>query len=88
MKITYKIELNTLDGRYCLELDGTYLRLIDWKLSRECNNLKYNEIYRINQLGIFDGYLINFSDKFAYILGNCKTLQEVKKYIQYKFLLE
>lgn len=86
--LDYKtIEFHTVEGRYELFLSGTHLRIQDMDASLKCSRIVWEECYRIDMCGFLEGYLIDFSQKFAYVLSECKTLKQAKEYIESKFLL-
>ena len=71
------IEFHTIEGRYKLFLSGSHLRIQDMDKS-----LKYD---RIDEAGCLKGYLSDFTEKFAYILSECKTLEIAIKFIESNF---
>ena len=89
MNINYKIILfNTVEGRYELYLLGSYLRIIDTTKSIKLDRTVYVKMYRIDEAGCLKGYLSDFSEKFAYILSECKTLEKAINFIESNFLIE
>ena len=81
------IEFHTVEGRYKLFLSGSHLRIQDMDESLKRGRIVWNECYRIDMTGFLHSYLIDFNQKFAYILSECKTLKPAKEYIESKFLL-
>ena len=87
-QVAYKIILfNTIDGKYALYLHGSNLRIIDRTKSIKLGRTQYIKMYKIDQLGCFNGYLIDFNEKFAYILSICSTLEQAISYIESSFSL-
>lgn len=89
MTIDYKIILfNTVEGKYELYLQGSYLRIIDTTASIKLDRTVYIKMYRIDEAGCLKGYLSDFTEKFAYVLSECKTLEKAINFIESKFLIE
>ena len=82
------IEFHTVEGRFKLFLSGSHLRIQDMVKSLKHNRIIWHKMYRIDEAGCLKGYLSDFSEKFAYILSECKTLEKAIKFIESNFLIE
>ena len=86
--LDYKtIEFHTVEGRFKLFLSDTHLRISDMDESLHRGRIVWDTMYRIDMCGFLEGYLIDFSQKFAYVLSECKTLKQAKEFIESQFLL-
>ncbi len=81
------IEFHVKEGRFKVFLSGSHLRIQDMDESLTRDRIVWHKMYRIDEAGCLKGYLSDFSEKFAYILSECKTLQEAKNLIESIFLL-
>lgn len=82
------IEFHTVEGRFKLFLSGSHLRIQDMDKSLKLGRIVWYKMYRIDEAGCLKGYLSDFSEKFAYILSECKTLEIAINFIESKFLIE
>ena len=82
------IEFHVKEGRFKLFLSGSHLRIQDMDKSLKLGRIVFYKMYRIDEAGCLKGYLSDFTEKFAYILSECKTLDIVIKFIESKFLIE
>jgi hypothetical protein len=82
------IEFHVKEGRFKLFLSGSHLRIQDMDQSLICDRTIWYKMYRIDEAGCLKGFLSDFSEKFAYILSECKTLEKAIKFIESKFLIE
>ena len=82
------IEFHTIEGRYKLFLSGAHLRIQDMDKSLNRDRIVWYKMYRIYEAGCLKGYLSDFSEKFAYILSECETLEKAINFIESNFLIE
>mgnify|MGYP003519232273 CR=1 FL=1 len=82
------IEFHVKEGRFKLFLSGSHLRIQDMDKSLKLGRIVFYKMYRIDEAGCLKGYLSDFTEKFAYILSECKTLDIAIKFIESKFLIE
>ena len=82
------IEFHVKEGRFKLFLSGSHLRIQDMDESLNRNRIVWHKMYRIDEAGCLKGYLSDFSEKFAYVLSECKTLEKAINFIESKFLIE
>lgn len=82
------IEFHTVEGRFKLFLSGSHLRIQDMDKSLKLGRIVWYKMYRIDEAGCLKGYLSDFTEKFAYILSECKILEIAIKFIESKFSIE
>ena len=82
------IEFHVKEGRFKLFLSGSHLRIQDMDKSLKLGRIVFYKMYRIDEAGCLKGYLSDFTEKFAYILSECKTLEIAIKFIESNFLIE
>ena len=82
------IEFHTIEGRYKLFLSGSHLRIQDMDKSLKYDRIEWIKMYRIDEAGCLKGYLSDFTEKFAYILSECETLEKAINFIESNFLIE
>lgn len=82
------IEFHTEQGRFKLFLSGSHLRIQDMDKSLKHDRIMWYKMYRIDEAGCLKGYLSDFTEKFAYVLSECKTLEKAINFIESNFLIE
>jgi hypothetical protein len=82
------ITFHTIEGRYKLFLSGSHLRIQDMNKSLKLGKIIWHKMYRIDEAGCLKGCLSDFSEKFAYVLSECKTLEKAIIFIESNFLIE
>ncbi len=75
------------EGRYDLEIKGTYFNIIDVQKTTDSGNIKYEERYRIDTVSPFikGKGLISFNERFAGSTEYCTTLKSLKELCESNF---